>query len=229
MVAATAMRTSNETSPISKWKTTNFARAALFSLKTCKNPTLNSLLWHCLGGRRHKNQFNFFSETDLGCGPQDSVRKFTYICHFKTVGINAKKLKKKQKKNKGNKERKKTERKSTFILIARDVFVALAVQTRMIKWGKVSDRLDKFSTLQNIANLQGIGFTLDFGFKIYRDLTKLATFEFGFTCCICLNQGSFLFSVGWEGRGRQAIWRIGLPLKKISWLPPWFLSYFLQH
>ena len=56
----------------------------------------------------------------------------------------------------------------------------------------------------------------DFGFRIYRDLTKSATFQLGFTCCICLNQGSFLFSVGWEGRGvGQAIWRIGLPLKKI--------------
>ena len=147
------------------------------------------------GGRRHKNQFNFFSETELGCGPQDSVRKFTYICHVKTVGINAKKLKKKKNGNK----------KSAFILIARDVFVALTVQTRMIKCGKVSDRLDKFSTLQNIANLHGIEFTLDVAFKIYRDLTKSATFEFGFTCCICLNQGSFLFSVGWEGRRRQAI------------------------
>ena len=71
----------------------------------------------------------------------------------------------------------------------------------MIQCGKVSrDRLDKFSTLQNIANLQGIGFTLHLGFKIYRDLTKSATFQFGFPCCICLNEGYF-FSVGWEGGG----------------------------
>ena len=41
---------------------------------------------------------------------------------------------------------------------------------------------------------------LDFGFRIYRDLTKSATFQFGFPCCICLNEGYF-FSVGWEGRG----------------------------
>ena len=36
------------------------------------------------------------------------------------------------------------------------------------------DKLDKLFTLQNIANLQGLGFTLDFGFKIYRDLNKAA-------------------------------------------------------
>ena len=41
---------------------------------------------------------------------------------------------------------------------------------------KYLDKLEKLCTLQNIANLQGIGFTLDFGFKIYRDLTKLAPF-----------------------------------------------------
>ena len=76
-------------------------------------------------------------------------------------------------------------------MIARDVFVALAMQARMIKSGKVSDKLDKLFALQNIAKLQDIGFTLDSGFKIYRDLTKLATFQFGFMCLICLNQGSF--------------------------------------
>ena len=51
---------------------------------------------------------------------------------------------------------------------------------------KYPDKLDKLFTLQNIANLQGIGFTLDFGFKIYRDLTKSAPVQFGFTRCICL-------------------------------------------
>ena len=35
------------------------------------------------GGRKHRNQFNFFSESEIGCGPQDPVLKFTYICHFK--------------------------------------------------------------------------------------------------------------------------------------------------
>ena len=41
-------------------------------------------------------------------------------------------------------------------------------------------------TLQNIANLQGRGFTSDFRFKIYRDLNKSALFQFRFTRCICL-------------------------------------------
>ena len=35
------------------------------------------------GGRKHRNKFNFFSESELGCGPQDPVGKFTCICHFK--------------------------------------------------------------------------------------------------------------------------------------------------
>jgi len=56
----------------------------------------------------------------------------------------------------------------------------------MIKGGKYPDSLDKLFTLQNIANLQDIGFTLDFGFKIYRDLTKSAPFQFVFTRCIYL-------------------------------------------
>ena len=43
------------------------------------------------------------------------------------------------------------------------------------------DKLDKLFTLQNIANLQGMGFTLDFGFKIYRDLNKSAIVQFRFT------------------------------------------------
>ena len=37
------------------------------------------------------------------------------------------------------------------------------------KTEKYPDSLDKLFTLQNMANLQDIGFTLDFGFKIYRD------------------------------------------------------------
>ena len=82
------------------------------------------------------------------------------MCYFKTVRINAKKLKKKKKKKKEKEKRKKE--KSSFILIAIAMFSlpCLAVQNRMIQCGKVSDRLDKFSKLQNIANLQGIGFTL---------------------------------------------------------------------
>ena len=48
------------------------------------------------GGREHTEKFNFFSESELGCGPEDSVGKFTYICHFKRVEIGAKKLKQKR-------------------------------------------------------------------------------------------------------------------------------------
>ena len=41
-------------------------------------------------GRKHRDKFNFFSESDLaiGCGPQ----KFTYICHFKRIEINTNKF-----------------------------------------------------------------------------------------------------------------------------------------
>ena len=54
-------------------------------------------------------QINF-----LGCGPQDSVGKFNFFCHFKSVdGNKCGKVKKKKP--------------ADFILIARDVFIALAV------------------------------------------------------------------------------------------------------
>ena len=72
-------------------------------------------------------------------------------------------------------------------MIARDVFVALAVvvakasytlesdssilvllQARMIKYGKVPE----FVGQSVYTTKHCIGFTLDFGFKIYRDLTK---------------------------------------------------------
>ena len=49
------------------------------------------------GGRKHKDKLSL-SESELGCGPQDSVEKFTYIFYFKRIdGINAKTLKKKKK------------------------------------------------------------------------------------------------------------------------------------
>ena len=60
------------------------------------------------GGHKHRDKFNFFSESELGWVPQDSIGKFTYICHFKKVEL-------------------KEEKKRTFILIARDIFVALAI------------------------------------------------------------------------------------------------------
>ena len=51
---------------------------------------------------------------------------------------------------------------------------------------KYPDKLDKLFTLQNIANLQGIGFSLDFGFKIHRDLTKTGTFSIRIHALHCL-------------------------------------------
>ena len=60
-------------------KTTYFARAARFFFKTCTNPTLIFLLRRFLEVVDTKNQFYFFSESELGCGPQDSVGKLTYI------------------------------------------------------------------------------------------------------------------------------------------------------
>ena len=34
------------------------------------------------------------SESERGCGPQDSIEKFTYVCHFKRLEMKAKKLRK---------------------------------------------------------------------------------------------------------------------------------------
>ena len=67
-----------------------------------------------------------------------------------------------------------------------DSSLLVLLQTRMIKCEKYPDKLDKLFTLQNIGSLLGIGFTLDFGFKIHRDLTKSAPFQLGFTRCISL-------------------------------------------
>ena len=85
-------------------------------------------------------------------------------------------------------EKVKKEKNRAFILIAKDVFVALSVVVAKapyiheidssilvyckLVWSKTEkypDSLDKLFTLQNMANLQDIGSTLDFGFKIYRD------------------------------------------------------------
>ena len=63
----------------------------------------------------------------------------------------------------------------------------------MIKCGKYPDKMDKLFTVQNIAILQGIGINLDFGFKIYKDLTKSAPFQLGFTCYIRLYTDLALF------------------------------------
>ena len=50
--------------------------------------------------RKHTNQFDFFSESELGCGRQDSIGKFTYICYFKRDERKARKFLKKKKTNK---------------------------------------------------------------------------------------------------------------------------------
>ena len=47
------------------------------------------------GGRKHRDKFNFFAESELGCGSQNSLGKFTYICDFKRVyGNSREKVKK---------------------------------------------------------------------------------------------------------------------------------------
>ena len=85
------------------------------------------------------------------------------------------------------KKLRKEKNKRAFILIGRDVFVALAVvvakapyilesdssilvllQARKTKSGKVSE----FVVQIVYTTKHCIGFALDFGFKIYRDLTK---------------------------------------------------------
>ena len=101
-------------------------------------------------------KFNLFSESELGCGPQDSLGKFTYICHFKRVD--------------GNKcEKVKKQKKAGLILIGRDVYVALAVVVAKTPYihesdssiwfycklvlsnaEKYPDKLDKLFTLQNV-------------------------------------------------------------------------------
>ena len=35
------------------------------------------------GGHKYRNLFDFFPESELGCGSHDPVGKFTNICHFK--------------------------------------------------------------------------------------------------------------------------------------------------
>ena len=118
----------------------------------------------------------------MGAVRRASEGKFAYIYHFtRIVGDKREKLKKKKR--------------AFGILIDRDVFVALAVVVArhpifmkvtvrsilvLLQAAKYPDKLDKLFILQNFANLQGVGF------KINRDLTKSAPFQFGFTCYICL-------------------------------------------
>ena len=82
-------------------KNNKFCTSSALFFTTGTKTTVKFLLQQCL------NKINF-----LGCGPQDSVGKFNFICHFKRVD--------------GNK-REKLKKKTHFILIATDVFIALAV------------------------------------------------------------------------------------------------------
>ena len=65
------LRTSNETSLISKQKILHVQRAFPFS--TCTTSKFATLF----GGGKHSDEFISFSESKLGRGPQDSVRKVT--------------------------------------------------------------------------------------------------------------------------------------------------------
>ena len=76
-------------------KNNKFCTCSALFFTTCTNKTLNFLLQRCLEDVNTQEQIQFFSESKLGCGPQDPVGKFTYICHFKRVEIKAKKLKQK--------------------------------------------------------------------------------------------------------------------------------------
>ena len=69
---ATAMRTSNKTNSISKKKQQilHMQRAFLQNLYECDVKFPFATLF---GGRKHRNQVNYFSESELECGPQDPV------------------------------------------------------------------------------------------------------------------------------------------------------------
>ena len=74
-------------------------------------------------------------------------RKFTYcICHFKRVEINSKNLKIKIKR-----------RIHFLIAIAKAPYIHESDSSSLVLLQ--TDKLEKLFTLQNVANLQGIGFT----------------------------------------------------------------------
>ena len=136
------------------------------------------------------------------------------------------KKKKKKKKKKGKERKNERKKRIQFILIARD---------RRFRCPRRANSYDPMR--KSIGQIGQILYTrkhceftrhwihFDFGFKIYRDLTKSATFQFGFTCCICLNQASVFFFGRVGGGGEQAIWRIGLPLKKNPGYPLIFITF----
>ena len=66
---------------------------------------------------------------------------------------------------------------------------------------KYPDKLDKLFTLQNIANLQGIGLTLDFGLRI----DQIGSFQLGrFTRCISLYTDVVLFFFSFFSKNQGA-------------------------
>ena len=56
------------------------------------------------GGRKHRNQFNFFSESEIGRGPQDPVLKFTILREMKEKRENLFKKIKQTNNNNNNKK-----------------------------------------------------------------------------------------------------------------------------
>ena len=78
-----------------KLKNNKFFTCSALFVTTCTNTKLNFLLQRCFEDK-HRGKFNFFPESELGCGPQDFIGKFTFICHLERDEINAKKLKKKK-------------------------------------------------------------------------------------------------------------------------------------
>ena len=153
---------------IGKWKKNKFCKSSALFCNLYGHDRKFPFV-PLFGGRKHRGNFNFFSESELGCGPQDSVGKFSYTFYFKRVD--------------GNK-REKVKKKKTRIHFDKTncKLVWTNAENIRISWTNC------MFTLQNIANLQGNGFTLDFGFKIYRDLTKSAHFQFEFTRCVCLRR-----------------------------------------
>ena len=63
-------------SPISKWKNNKFCTSSALFFTTCTNTTVKKFSFATLfGGRKHRGNFNFFADSELGCGPSARLRK----------------------------------------------------------------------------------------------------------------------------------------------------------
>ena len=63
-------------SPISKWKNNKFCTSSALFFTTCTNTTVKKFSFATLfGGRKHRDNFNFFADSELGCGPSPRLRK----------------------------------------------------------------------------------------------------------------------------------------------------------